>query len=72
MNPSSPRSSNGLLNLGIPRRLKRSTLARRCIGSMIILAGASIITSDMIAFATSGNTASAPSLMAAGNLRAIK
>lgn len=60
------------LNRPATRRLKRSTVIRRCVGSMIMLAGAYIITSDMIAFAASGLGTSAPSLITLGSMRAAK
>jgi hypothetical protein len=35
----------------VARRLRPATIARRCVGSLILLAGATILTMDMIALA---------------------
>lgn len=36
-----------------PRRLRRRTIARRCVGGLILLTGAGILTMDMIALLSS-------------------
>lgn len=43
------------------RRLRPATIARRCVGSLILLAGASILTLDMIALASAAQDAPAAS-----------
>lgn len=42
------------------RRLRPATIARRCVGGLIMLAGASILTMDMIALASGAQYAPAP------------
>lgn len=43
------------------RRLRPVTIARRCVGGLIMLAGASILTMDMIALASGAQHAPASS-----------
>lgn len=38
-----------------PRRLKPATVARRCVGSLILLAGAAIVTGDLVALLRGGD-----------------
>lgn len=42
------------------RRLKPGMLARRCVGSLIVLAGAAIVTGDLLAALSNGDTAATP------------
>lgn len=54
-------SSRTSLHRAPARRLRFGTLARRCVGSMILLAGASILTLDMMALLAGGNAGPRPS-----------
>lgn len=45
---------------GKTRRLKPGMLARRCVGSLIVLAGAVIVTGDLLAALSNGDTAATP------------
>jgi hypothetical protein len=42
------------------RRLKPATVARRCVGSLILLAGAVILTGDLVALWRGAGTDAAP------------
>lgn len=42
------------------RRLKPATLARRCVGSLIVLAGLAIVTGDLLAMLNGGDIATLP------------
>jgi len=48
-----------------PRRLKPATVARRCVGSLILLAGAVILTGDLVALWRGAGTDAAPAPAAA-------
>lgn len=41
------------------RRLKAATVARRCVGSLILLAGAAIVTGDLVALLRGGDSPAA-------------
>ena len=43
------------------QRLKPATLVRRCVGSLIVLAGLAIVTSDLLALSNGGDIAALPS-----------
>lgn len=43
------------------RRLKPATVARRCVGSLILLAGAVIVTGDLVALWRGAGASAAPS-----------
>ena len=43
----------------VARRLRPASIARRCVGSLILLAGATILTMDMIALASGAQSATA-------------
>lgn len=43
------------------RRLKPATLARRCVGSLIVLAGLAIVTGDLLALLNCGDMDAVPS-----------
>ena len=47
-----------------PRRLKPATVARRCVGSLILLAGAVIVTGDLVALWRGAGTDAAPAAAA--------
>ena len=47
-----------------PRRLKPATVARRCVGSLILLAGAVILTGDLVALWRGAGTDAAPAAAA--------
>ena len=47
-----------------PRRLKPATVARRCVGSLILLAGAVIVTADLVALWRGAGTDAAPAAAA--------
>lgn len=47
-----------------PRRLKPATVARRCVGSLILLAGATIVTTDLVALWRGAGTDAAPAAAA--------
>ena len=42
------------------RRLKPAALARRCVGSLIVLAGLAIVTTDLLAFLNGGDITAGP------------
>lgn len=42
------------------RRLKPATLLRRCVGSLIVLAGLAIVTSDVLALLNGGANTAGP------------
>lgn len=46
------------------RRLKPATVARRCVGSLILLAGATIVTTDLVALWRGAGTDAAPAAAA--------
>ncbi len=46
------------------RRLKPATVARRCVGSLILLAGAVIVTGDLVALWRGAGTDAAPAAAA--------
>ncbi|PIF35724.1 hypothetical protein CLV01_5555 [Delftia sp. 60] len=46
------------------RRLKPATVARRCVGSLIVLAGAVIVTGDLVALWRGAGTDAAPAAAA--------
>ena len=54
--PRTPASTPGRT----PRRLKPSTVARRCVGSLIVLAGAVVVTGDLVALWRGAGTDAAP------------
>ncbi|GEM_PF-509718 len=57
---SSAPSTPGRTPARTPRRLKPATVARRCVGSLILLAGAVILTGDLVALWRGAGTDAAP------------
>ncbi|GAB2828937.1 hypothetical protein GCM10027276_34830 [Comamonas piscis] len=60
-----PQSSEAVAPIKM-RRLKPATLARRCVGSLIVMAGLAIVTTDLLALLngvdmTAGPAATTPS-----------
>lgn len=54
-----PQSSEAVAPIKM-RRLKPATLARRCVGSLIVVAGLAIVTTDLLALLNGGDMTTLP------------